>query len=90
MTPKQYAWHLVVFAAISVIGNVYLGYYLLFGLASDGLDVADESGRVVVTDVEAHAAAEQSNCQRTANRDRGGLAGATDEFRARPADVDSS
>ena len=51
MAPKQYPRRLVVFAAISVIGNVYLGYYLLFGLASDGLDVADQSGRVVVTEV---------------------------------------
>ena len=63
MAPKQYPWRLVVFAAISVIGNVYLGYYLLFGLASDGLDVADQSGRVVVTDVEAHAAAEHAGFQ---------------------------
>ena len=63
MAPKHYPWHLVVFAAISVIGNVYLGYYLLFGLASDGLDVADQSGRVVVTEVEAHAAAEHAGFQ---------------------------
>ncbi|HXJ11859.1 MAG TPA: PDZ domain-containing protein [Candidatus Limnocylindrales bacterium] len=38
-------------AAISLIGNAYLGYYMLFGLASDGVGFEDRSGWVVVTDV---------------------------------------
>src|SRR5258707_1656084 len=38
-------------AAISLIGNVYLGYYMLFGLASDGLGLDQQSGGVVVMDV---------------------------------------
>jgi len=60
---KRYPWRVVVFAAISVIGNVYLGYYLLFGLASDGLDLDDQSGHVVVTNVEPHTAAEHAGFQ---------------------------
>ena len=36
-------------AAISIVGNFYLGYYLLFGLAGDGVDVADKTGQVIVT-----------------------------------------
>jgi len=58
--PTRYPWRVVVFAAISIIGNVYLGYYLLFGLASDGLGLDDQSGRVVVTDVEEQTASERA------------------------------
>jgi tRNA A-37 threonylcarbamoyl transferase component Bud32 len=47
----RYSWRIVAIAAISLIGNVYLGYYMLFGLASDGMDLDQQSGRVVVTDV---------------------------------------
>jgi len=41
----------VAIAAISLIGNAYLDYYMLFGLASDGVGLEDRSGWVVVTDV---------------------------------------
>ena len=47
----RYSWRIVAIAAISLIGNVYLGYYMLFGLASDGMDLDQQYGRVVVTDV---------------------------------------
>jgi len=76
-------------AAISLIGNVYLGYYMLFGLASDGLGLGQQSGGVVVTDVgeqTADGARRLSNRRsnlkrkRAANRDGGGLVRATDEF----------
>jgi S1-C subfamily serine protease len=43
-------------AAISILGNFYLGYYLLFGLAGDGVDVADKTGRVTVTSIWAPSA----------------------------------
>ena len=50
-------------AAISLIGNVYLGYYLLFGLASDGVDIGERSGRVVVTDVDEQTAGARAGFQ---------------------------
>jgi S1-C subfamily serine protease len=49
MSNARYPWRILAIAAISIVGNVYLGYYLLFGLAGDGVDVADKTGRVVVT-----------------------------------------
>jgi eukaryotic-like serine/threonine-protein kinase len=51
MNSARYSWRVMVFAAISLIGNFYLGYYLLFGLAPDGVDLADKSGHVMVADV---------------------------------------
>lgn len=63
MASKPYPWRVVVLAAISLIGNVYLGYYLLFGLASDGLDLDDQSGHVVVTAVESDSAAARAGFQ---------------------------
>ncbi len=51
MISKRYSWRIVAIAAISLIGNVYLGYYMLFGLASEGLGLDQQAGRVVVTDV---------------------------------------
>src|SRR6267378_4133089 len=50
-------------AAISLIGNVYLGYYMLFGLASDGLGLDQQSGGVVVTDVGELTAAARAGFQ---------------------------
>lgn len=50
-------------AAISLVGNVYLGYYLLVGLAYDGLDVANQSAKVVVTDVETGTAGARAGVQ---------------------------
>jgi len=50
-------------AAISLIGNVYLGYYMLFGLASDGLGLGQQSGGVVVTDVGEQTAAARAGFQ---------------------------
>src|SRR5579859_2328248 len=47
----RYPWRVVVVSAISLIGNVFLGYYMLFGLASDGVSLDEKSGWVVVTDV---------------------------------------
>jgi len=49
MSNARYPWRILAIAAISIVGNFYLGYYLLFGLAGDGVDVADKTGRVVVT-----------------------------------------
>ena len=49
MSTARYSWQILAIAAISVVGNFYLGYYLLFGLAGDGVDVTDKSGRVIVT-----------------------------------------
>ena len=51
MSSSRYSWRIVAVAAISLIGNAYLGYYMLFGLASDGVGFEDRSGWVVVTDV---------------------------------------
>lgn len=51
MTKKRYSWQIVAVAAISVIGNSFLAYYLLFGLAGDGVAVTGISGRTVVTAV---------------------------------------
>jgi hypothetical protein len=51
MTGRRYPWRVVVFATIAVFGNFYLAYYLLFGLASDGVDVRDGSGQALVTQV---------------------------------------
>jgi len=80
----------VAIAAISLIGNAYLGYYMLFGLASDGVGLEDRSGWVVVTDVgekngrprarALKAGDKSSRGKRATNRDRSGLAGPADEF----------
>ena len=51
MSKRPYPWQIVAVAVISVIGNFYLGYYLLFGLASDGVDVVSRSGQAMVTKV---------------------------------------
>jgi serine/threonine-protein kinase len=51
MPVTNYPWRIVVVAAISLIGNSYLGYYLLFGLQADGVDLGDRGGRVMVTEV---------------------------------------
>jgi eukaryotic-like serine/threonine-protein kinase len=60
---KRYPWRIVALAAISLIGNLYLGYYLLFGLAADGIGIEEQSGRVVVTDVDEHAAGASAGLQ---------------------------
>jgi tRNA A-37 threonylcarbamoyl transferase component Bud32 len=60
MTGRRYPWRVLAFAAIAVVGNFYLAYYLLFGLASDGVDVRDASGRAVVTEVWADSPAERA------------------------------
>ena len=59
----RYSWRIVAIAAISLIGNVYLGYYMLFGLASDGLGLDQLTGRVVVTDVGEQTAGERAGLQ---------------------------
>ncbi len=51
MPTARYPWSILAIAAISIVGNFYLGYYLLFGLAGDGVDVANKSGRVTVTSI---------------------------------------
>lgn len=51
MSNPRYPWRILAIAAISIVGNFYLGYYLLFGLAGDGVDVADKTGRVVVNSI---------------------------------------
>lgn len=52
MSALGYPWRIVVFAAICVIGDVFLGYYTLFGLGSDGVSLEDKAGRVVITEVD--------------------------------------
>ena len=51
MSTKRYPWQILAVAAISIVGNFYLGYYLLFGLAADGVDIADKAGRIMVTSI---------------------------------------
>jgi eukaryotic-like serine/threonine-protein kinase len=51
MSTKRYPWQILAIAAISIVGNFYLGYYLLFGLAADGVDIADKAGRIMVTSI---------------------------------------
>src|ERR1700676_2151095 len=51
MSTSRYPWRILAIAAISIVGNFYLGYYLLFGLAADGVDIADKTGRVIVTSI---------------------------------------
>jgi eukaryotic-like serine/threonine-protein kinase len=53
----RYPWRIVAIAAICLIGNVFLGYYLLFGIGPDGVEMSGESGRVVATDVDEDTAA---------------------------------
>jgi tRNA A-37 threonylcarbamoyl transferase component Bud32 len=60
MTGRRYPWRIVAVAAIGVIGNFWLAYYLLFGLAADGVDVRDTSGRAIVTEVWADSPAARS------------------------------
>ncbi|HTP69083.1 MAG TPA: protein kinase [Dongiaceae bacterium] len=52
MKTQSYPWWIVVFAAMCVVGELFLGYYILFGLASDGVSLEDKSGSVMVTDVD--------------------------------------
>jgi len=59
----RYPWRIVAIAAISLIGNAYLGYYMLFGLAPDGVGLDEQSGRVVVTDVSEQTAGERAGVQ---------------------------
>jgi serine/threonine-protein kinase len=59
----RYPWRIVAIAAISLIGNVYLGYYMLFGLASDGVGLDEQSGRIVVTDVGEQTAGARAGIQ---------------------------
>jgi eukaryotic-like serine/threonine-protein kinase len=59
----RYSWRIVAIAAISLIGNFYLGYYMLFGLASDGVALDEQSGRVVVTDVGEQTAGARAGLQ---------------------------
>ncbi|HUL33574.1 MAG TPA: protein kinase [Candidatus Eisenbacteria bacterium] len=63
MTPKRYPWWIVALAAISIIGNCYLGYYLLFGLAPDGVGVEDRSGGVTIVSVDEDGAAGRAGLQ---------------------------
>lgn len=63
MISARYPWRVVAIAAISLIGNVYLGYYMLFGLASDGVDLGAQSGRVVVIDVSEQTAGARAGLQ---------------------------
>jgi tRNA A-37 threonylcarbamoyl transferase component Bud32 len=60
MSKRPYPWQIIVVAVISVIGNFYLGYYLLFGLADDGVDVVGRSGKAVVTKVWEESPAERA------------------------------
>ena len=53
MSTSRYPWRILAIAAISIVGNFYLGYYLLFGLAADGVDIADKAGRIMVTAISA-------------------------------------
>jgi predicted metalloprotease with PDZ domain len=59
----RYPWRILALAAISLIGNVFLSYYLLFGLAADGIGLEEQSGRVVVTDVDEHTAGASAGLQ---------------------------
>ena len=52
MASMRYSWRIVAFAAISLVGNFYLGYYVLFGLAWDGVTVDGKAGRIVVTEID--------------------------------------
>ena len=63
MISNQYPWRVVVIATISLIGNVFLGYYMLFGLASEGVSLEEQSGRVVVTDVTEETAGARAGIQ---------------------------
>ena len=63
MVPARYPWRVVAVAAISLIGNAYLGYYLLFGLASDGVGLQVRAGRVAVTEVDENTAAARAGIQ---------------------------
>lgn len=63
MISTQYPWRIVAVAAISLIGNIYLGFYSLFGLAPEGLDLQDQSGRVVVSAVDQQSAGERAGLE---------------------------
>lgn len=52
MPTTRYPWRTVTLAAISIIGNAYLGYLLVFGLAADGAGVEDRAGHAYVTTVD--------------------------------------
>jgi eukaryotic-like serine/threonine-protein kinase len=60
---QRYPWRVVVFAAISIIGDLFLGYYMLFGVGADGVGLADKSGRVVITDVDPQSPGESAGLQ---------------------------
>ena len=57
MTAQRYPRWILVFAAICLIGDVFLGYYVPFGLGSEGVSLEDKAGRVVITDVDPQTAA---------------------------------
>ena len=63
MTSSRYPWRIVAIAAISLIGNAFLGYYMLFGLASEGVSLDEQSGWVVVTDVGEQTAGARAGIQ---------------------------
>src|SRR5215470_1488343 len=56
MASMRYSWRIVALAAISLVGNFYLGYYVLFGLAWDGVEVYEKAGRLVVGEIAAGTA----------------------------------
>lgn len=49
---ERYPWRIVVFAAICILGDVFLGYYMFFGVGADGVGLEDKAGSVVITDVD--------------------------------------
>jgi hypothetical protein len=50
----------VALAAVAVVGNLWLAYYLIVGLGADGVDVRDATGRALVTEVWVDSPAERS------------------------------
>src|ERR1700730_16297222 len=60
MSSRRYPWQIVAGAAISIIGNFYFVYYLLFWFAEDGVAVSAASGRTVVSTVGADTPAERA------------------------------
>lgn len=51
MVSIRYSWKIVTLAAISLVGNCFLGYYVLFGLAWDGVEVDTKAGRIIVSEI---------------------------------------
>jgi eukaryotic-like serine/threonine-protein kinase len=60
---RYYPWWTFVFAAICVMGDVFLVYYTLFGVGSDGVSLDDKAGRVVITDVDPQTPAATAGLQ---------------------------